>query len=58
MSALTVGGISAIVVRYFKTPLKAGLKASMVKQLGSLIAAQPSVLAAVVAPPAAPAAAG
>jgi len=51
VSTLTMGEISAIAVRYFKAPLKAGLKSSMVKQLESLIAAQPSVLAAVVAPP-------
>ena len=49
VSALKVGEISAIAVRYFKTPLKADLKASVVKQVESLIAAQPSVLAAVVA---------
>ena len=56
VSALTMGEISAIAVRYFKTPLKTGPKASAVKQLESLIAAQPSVLAAA-APAAAPAAA-
>ena len=48
-----MGEISAIAVRYFKTPLKAGLKASMAKQLGDLIAAQPAVLAAVPVVPAA-----
>jgi len=51
VSALAMGEINAIAVWYFKAPLRAGLKSSMVKQLESLIAAQPSVLAAVVAPP-------
>ena len=56
VSALTVGKISAIAV-HFKTPLRAGMKASVAKQLGSLTTSQPSVLAAVYGPPAAPAAA-
>ena len=51
VSALTMGDICAIAVRYLKTALKAGVKAgvkaSLVKQLGNLIAAQPAVSAAI-----------
>jgi len=55
VSALTLGKTSSITARHFKAPLKAGLKSSMAKLLESLIAAQPLVLAAVVAPLADPA---
>ena len=41
VSALTMGDICAIAARYFKTALKAGVKASVVKQLENLIAASP-----------------
>ena len=56
VSALTMGEISAITARYFKSPIKTGPKSSFVKQLEDLITAQPTALAAAPAAPVATAA--
>ena len=44
VQALTMAEISAVALRYFSRPLKAGLKSSVVVQLRALITSQPAIL--------------